>query len=189
MLLYKFRKSDSIFEKDEVNVYYVDGAYITAVILFLAFGAIAIPAMMLMGIAVWAARHMAVVFGVIAIAEVILLCIELRCNKRRHMLFSCLGTLFLVVSPVIGTLAYTYPITQLGEPMSAALSVIFSLLLFYGGAFMVFKINRLLTNGLVCFGISLLLFVLSVLIAGGFRAIDAKAFEGIDIMALYSFWT
>lgn len=76
-----------------------------------------------------------------------------------------------------------------GEPLSAALSVFISSLLFYGGAFMTFSKNRIINNDIACFFVSLIYLSVALLILYGFISVDAEAMNKFDFNTFYTLWS
>lgn len=190
MLFVRRRKSLDPFYDEYAEVYYVDGTYVTSVIGFLIFAAVAIPALAVFGAVRWFTGHMMLFYLLYAVAVIILIIMQSRHTRKRFMLFYALSTLTMLVIPITATVvAYIFPIIILGEPLSAALSVIFSSLLFYGGAFMTFSINRIIKNGIACFFVSLIYLAVALLILYGFICADAEAMNKFDFNTFYTLWS
>lgn len=189
MFFIRRRKSLSPFYDEYAEVYYVDGTYVTSVIGFLIFAAVAIPALAVFGAVQWFTGHMMLFYVLYAVAVIVLIVMQSRHTRKRFMFFYALSTLAMLVIPITATIAYIFPIIILGEPLSAALSVIFSSLLFYGGAFMTFSINRIIKNGIACFFVSLIYLAVALLILYGFISVDAEAMSKFDFNTFYTLWS
>ena len=189
MLFIRHRKTLSPFSEDYAEVYYVDGAYVTSVVGFLLFAAVALPALALFGAVKWLCDHMMLLYILYAVGVIILIIMQSRHTRKRFMFFYALSTLTMLVIPITATVAYIFPIIVFGEPLSAALSVIFSSLLFYGGAFMTFSINRIIKNGIACFFVSLIYLAVALLILYGFISADANALGKFDFNTFYTLWS
>lgn len=179
MLFVRRRKSLDPFYDEYAEVYYVDGTYVTSVVAFLIFAAVAIPALALFGVVKWLCDHMMLLYVLYAVGVVILIIMQSRHTRKKYMFFYALSTLTMLVIPITATIAYIFPIMVFGETLSAALSVIFSSLLFYGGAFMTFSINRIIKNGIACFFVSLIYLAVALLILYGFISVDAEAMKNL----------
>lgn len=189
MLFVRRRKSLDPFYDEYAEIYYVDGTYVTSVVAFLIFAAVAIPALALFGAVRWLCDHMMLLYVLYAVGVVILIVKQSRHTRKRFMFFYALSTLTMLVIPITATVSYIFPIIILGEPLSAALSVIFSSLLFYGGAFMTFSINRIIKNGIACFFVSLIYLAVALLILYGFICIDAETMRKFDFTTFYTLWS
>ena len=185
MLFIRHRKSLDPFYDEYAEVYYVDGTYVTSVVAFLIFAAVAIPALALFGVVRWLCDHMMLLYVLYAVGVVILIIMQSRHTRKKYMFFYALSTLTILVIPITATIAYIFPIMVFGETLSAALSVIFSSLLFYGGAFMTFSINRIIKNGIACFFVSLIYLAVALLILYGFISVDAEAMKKFDFNTFY----
>lgn len=189
MLFFNYHKSDSPFYDGYGEIYYVDGTYVTAVLGFLAFGAVAIPALAFLGAVKWLSSHTLVVYVLYGLAAILLIILQSQFTKKKHMIFYGASTLIMLAMPLAATMTYIFPIVLFGEAISAALSVIFSVLIFYGGAFLTFTINKIIKNGIVCFFISFLYCAAASIILYGFLSIDSEALDGVDLNTLYSIWS
>ena len=99
-------------------------------------------------------------------------------HKKEIYVFLC-ASAYNACNTITATIAYIFSIMVFGETLSAALSVIFSSLLFYGGAFMTFSINRIIKNGIACFFVSLIYLAVALLILYGFISVDAEAMKNL----------
>lgn len=184
MLLYKRNELS-----DSAEVVYVDGAYVMAVNLFLIFCAAATPIIAFSGAVLWISRNMAVFYAVYIISVVLIISVQAGHSHKYYMMCYYLSTIIILLIPFSGTLVYIFPICLVGGNVSAGLSVIFSVLLIYGGAFLVFSINKMLKSGITCFIISLVYFFIGALILYGFLSVDSDTMSKVEWSTIYSLWT
>ena len=87
MLFVRRRKSLDPFYDEYAEVYYVDGTYVTSVVAFLIFAAVAIPALALFGAVRWLCDHMMLLYVLYAVGVVILIVMQSR-HTRKKLCFS-----------------------------------------------------------------------------------------------------
>ena len=85
MLFVRRRKSLDPFYDEYAEVYYVDGTYVTSVVAFLIFAAVAIPALALFGVVKWLCDHMMLLYVLYAVGVVILIIM----HKKEIYVFLC----------------------------------------------------------------------------------------------------
>lgn len=173
---------------DRTDVVYVDGAFVTSVTIFLIFCAIATPAVVLSGMVMWLSKHMIVYYAAYIISVVLIIFIQSRHTHKYYMICYYLSTIIVLFIPFAGALVYIFPIYLVGGNVSAGLSVIFSVLLLYGGAFLTFAVNKMLKSGISCVVVALVYFFLGALMLYGFLNIDSKALSGVEWSAIYAMW-
>ena len=115
MLFIRHRKSLDPFYDEYAEVYYVDGTYVTSVVAFLIFAAVAIPALALFGVVRWLCDHMMLLYVLYAVGVVILIIMQSRHTRKKYMFFYALSTLTMLVIPITATIAYIFPIMVFGE--------------------------------------------------------------------------
>ena len=87
MLFIRHRKSLDPFYDEYAEVYYVDGTYVTSVVAFLIFAAVAIPALALFGVVRWLCDHMMLLYVLYAVGVVILIIMS-HVTQERNICFS-----------------------------------------------------------------------------------------------------
>lgn len=178
-------KSDSIFVPDTAEIFYVDGAYVTAVMLFLLMLPILTIGMSVFGILSWLRTHLAAFISVCLILLTLMTVIQTRHSYKRQMVFYCAAMLLIFTIPLIGSLVYIFPVVIYG----AAIGAIFAVFIFYGGAYLCFSILKLFKNGISCLIAAVIYAVIAIALLIGFRAIDAEHFTTFHFWTFYSLWT
>ena len=100
MLFIRRRKSLDPFYDEYAEVYYVDGTYVTSVVVFLIFAAVAIPALALFSAVRWLCDHMMLLYVLYAVGVVILIVMQSRHTRKRFMFFYALSTLTMLIMPI-----------------------------------------------------------------------------------------
>lgn len=105
MLFIRHRKSLDPFYDEYAEVYYVDGTYVTSVVAFLIFAAVAIPVLALFGVVKWLCDHMMLLYVLYAVGVVIMIIMQSRHTRKKYMFFYALSTLTMLVIPITATIA------------------------------------------------------------------------------------
>ncbi len=190
-----FQKREGVLGEDEyVGPYYINGAFVTALNLFLIFVAIANIGMMMFGMVQFVCSHMLITALIYLVPVIFLLAIQKKHTRKANMTMYLTSTIITLLTPAICGLFYILPALFFistadeiyrGAPF-AFVGVVVAALLFFGGAVLTFFINTLLKNGTSCFIVSLIYLILALLLLYGIMKIDnitpAKA------LSIYSLW-
>lgn len=184
MWFINYHKSDSIFLPDTAEAFYVDGAYVTAVTLFLLALPILTIGLYLFGMLTWLCSHLVIFILAHLVLLIVMTIIQTRHSRKKHMIFYCAAMLFIFAMPILGSLIYIFPVAFYGEILGA----IFAILLIYGGAYLCFSISKLFKSGISCFIAAVIYAGIALAIIFGFRAIDAERLAAFHLTTFYSFW-
>lgn len=165
------------------EIYYVNGAFITGVNLFLISGVVGTIGASILGAAAWICNHILTVMLIYTAVTVVMLILQNRLCRKRNMLMYGISTVLTLVMFAVCVSVYTLPMAVLYDPINAALSLIFSALIFGGGAFLTINLNRMFDSGITCFVVSLIYSVLALLILHGFASIEK--IEVSELMSVY----
>lgn len=184
MWFLNYHKSDSIFLPDTAEVFYVDGAYVTAVTLFLIACPFVAVGAMIFGIINWLCSHVVVLIVAHLLLLALMTWIQSRHSYKKFMPLYCAASFITFSAPLICSMLYVYPIIIVGAPIGA----VFAVFIFYGGAFLCFSLSKLFKSGLSCLVTALIFCAVSAAVLYGFRYADAEHLAGISLSTFYSFW-
>jgi len=184
MWFVNYRKSDTLFFPDTAEVFYVDGAYVTAVTLFLIACPFLSLGLMLLGVISWLCSHIAVLIAAHLLSLVLMTWIQARHSHKKYMPLYFTASLLTFTAPLICSMLYVFPITVVGAPIGA----IFAVFIFYGGAFLCFSLSKLFKSGLSSLITAIIFCAISAGVLYGFICADAEHLQGINLFKFYSFW-
>lgn len=184
MWFVNYHKSDSILEPDTAEVFYVDGAYVTAVTLFLIACPFLSLGFMLFGIITWLCQHVVLLIAAHILIMVLMTWLQSRHSYKRYMPLYYAASFLTFTAPLVCCMLYVYPAIMLLEPIGA----VFAVFIFYGGGYLCFSLAKLFKSGLSCLIASLIFCGISAALLCGFRYIDAETLATRTLSSFYSFW-
>ena len=184
MWFVNYHKSDSILEPDTAEVFYVDGAYVTAVTLFLIACPFFTVGAMLFGAVMWLCSHVAALIVVHLLLLALMTWLQARHSYKKYMPLYCAASFLTFTAPLVCSMLYVYPVIIVGAPIGA----VFAVFIFYGGAYLCFSLAKLFKSGLSCLITALIFCGISAAVLYGFRCADAEHLAARTLASMYSFW-